>query len=334
MNRRRLASPLSLIVLSFLVLGCPGPKFLPKGSSFRAGGQLLVVTGEGEMEIRENGKVGKGRYEIRSGRLTLSVDGGKPSVFRLTDAGLEAEGGSGTVLLSLETRRKRTEAIRKKLAEGTVAVPGGSFVLGSESGDPDELPAHKVSLPSFRIMKTEVTQEAWTAVMGANPSQQKGDPQLPVESVSWEECREFAAELDALEGKPTWRLPTEAEWEYAARAGSAGVWSFGDDEKELPKYAWFAGNSSNRTQPVAKLAPNAWGLYDVHGNVWEWVSDWYGGYAPVEIKDPKGPAEGSLRVRRGGGWGNDAKSCRVGNRDPGGPASKNSDLGFRLVRVD
>ncbi|MBI2930134.1 MAG: formylglycine-generating enzyme family protein, partial [Planctomycetes bacterium] len=158
----------------------------------------------------------------------------------------------------------------------------------------------------YWMQTTETTQGQWEAVMGKNPSNFKG-ADLPVENVSWDDCQEFLKKLnekvkDQLKGKST-RLPTEAEWEYACRAGSKGEWGFGDDEKELGEYAWYAKNSDDKTHAVGQKKANAWGLYDMHGNVWEWCEDWYGEKYPSEaVTDPTGPAKGNARCLRGGCW--------------------------------
>ena len=179
----------------------------------------------------------------------------------------------------------------------------------------------------FYLGKYEVTQEQWEAVMGSNPSNFKG-PKNPVEQVSWDDCQEFLDKLNAKAGGQGGKfvLPTEAQWEYACRAGSTGKFCFGDDEKQLGEYAWYDENSDSKTHPVGEKKPNAWGLYDMHGNVWEWCQDWYGAYGAEAVDDPSGPTTGSGRVFRGGGWNNAAgaagrrtatASARVPVRRPG-----------------
>ena len=161
-----------------------------------------------------------------------------------------------------------------------------------------------------------MTQGQWQAVMGSNPSQFTGDPNRPVENVSWDDVQEFIRRLNAREGGATYRLPTEAEWEYAARAGTTTRWSFGDDASQLGRYAWHDGNAGGQTHPVGQLQPNPWGLYDMHGNVWEWVQDWYGKYASGTAVDPAGPSSGSYHVFRGGGWGYHRPLLPVGASQP------------------
>ena len=217
-----------------------------------------------------------------------------------------------------------------------VSLPGGEFTMGGDESD-DEEPKHRVRVSPFAIGKYEVTQQEWTALMGENPSKFKGDT-LPVENVSWNDAKEFCKKLSEMTGNK-YRLPTEAEWEYAARAGSTGKYCFGDDERLLGDYAWYGKNSDKKTLPVGQKKPNAWGLYDMHGNVWEWCSDGYdGGYYKELAKrgvaiDPWGPSRGSGRVIRGGSWDGGAVYCRSACRLDWAPGYPGGHLGFRLVRV-
>jgi formylglycine-generating enzyme required for sulfatase activity len=213
-------------------------------------------------------------------------------------------------------------------------IPAGEFQMGSTSGDEDERPVHAVRISKpFYLGTNEVTQDQWEMLMGNNPSQFKGNAKLPVETVSWEEVQRFIDKLNTREGGTKYRLPTEAEWEYAARAGSTTAYSFGDDSSQLGKYAWFADNAGKTTHPVGQLQPNAWGLYDMHGNVWEWVQDWYGKYAAEPVTDPQGPAAGSCRVFRGGSWSPGAGYCRSATRRRYAPGYRVDPLGFRLLRT-
>ena len=164
--------------------------------------------------------------------------------------------------------------------------------------------------------------------MGNNPSRFTGNSNRPVESVSWDDVQAFIEKLNAKEGGAMYRLPTEAEWEYAARAGSITAYSFGDDAKQLGEYAWYGDNSKGETHPVGQLKPNAWGLYDMHGNVWEWVQDWYGKYAAEAVMDPQGPSAGSARVGRGGGWSAGARFCRSAYRSSPPPAAAAAPSGL------
>ncbi len=215
-----------------------------------------------------------------------------------------------------------------------VYVPGGSFLMGSPENEPDrrsyEGPQHRVTVQDFYIGKYEVTQAQWRAVMGSNPSGFKGD-NLPVENVSWNDAKEFCRRLSQMTGKE-YRLPTEAEWEYACRAKTTGAYA-GD----LDAMAWYDKNSGGKTHPVGQKQPNAFGLYDMHGNVWEWCEDdWHNSYdgAPndgrawVDIS-----ARGSFRVSRGGGWYFNAVYCRSAGRDGYAPGNRYGTLGFRLLRT-
>ena len=202
------------------------------------------------------------------------------------------------------------QRITDRLGMKFVRIPAGSFMMGSNNGDSDEHPQHRVSISKpFYLQTTEVTQGQWRSVMGNNPSGFKGDD-LPVERVSWNAVQEFIVKLNAKEGGNKYRLPTESEWEYAARAGSTTAYCFGDDEGRLGDYAWYDKNSGSKTHPVGQKKPNSWGLYDLHGNVWEWVQDWYGDYSSGSSTDPSGASSGSYRVIRGGSWYLTARGCR------------------------
>jgi formylglycine-generating enzyme required for sulfatase activity len=189
-----------------------------------------------------------------------------------------------------------------------VLIRDGSFTMGSESQSAlsDDKPAHTVTISKpFYQGKYEVTQEQSQAVMGNNPSdpsELKG-PRLPVDSVSWNDCQEFIKKLQSKSPGLMFSLPTEAQWEYACRAGSKTDYSFGDDGSRLGDYAWYKENSLSITHMVGGKQPNAWGLYDIHGNVEEWCTDWYGEYSSGAQKDPAGPSSGQLRVVRGGSCG-------------------------------
>ena len=218
-------------------------------------------------------------------------------------------------------------------------IPVGEFMMGSpdsdEAADDDEKPQHLVRITKpFYLGVYPVTQEQYEKVMGKNPSQFK-DPASPVESVSWDDAVEFCKKLSAKEGK-TYRLPTEAEWEYACRAGTTTSYSFGDDEASLGEYAWFRGNAESKTHPVGQKKPNAWGLFDMHGNVWEWCQDRYGEYSSDAVTDPvteqPGDDRATLWVRRGGSWYNSAWHCRSAIRLRHAPDYRLFLLGFRVAR--
>lgn len=219
-----------------------------------------------------------------------------------------------------------------------ILIPAGSFVMGVENNaaaaSTDEAPQHRVFISRpFYLGKFEVTQAQWIAVMGDNPSSYKGRKN-PVERVSWDDAQEFIWRLNAKEGHARYRLPTEAEWEYAARAGTESVYSFGDDARVLRRYAWYGEHAAfGSTHMVGKKRPNAWGLYDMHGNVREWVGDWYGAayYGKSPEKDPEGPSSGVGRVIRGGCWNGDAAGCRSTARHHGSVDERSVTTGFRLA---
>ena len=257
-----------------------------------------------------------------------------------------------------------------------VALPAGTFQMGSSESEilhwkqkppvsfmaefgftvhqwPEwlagESPRHAVTLDAFQLMTTEVTQAQWQAVMGANPAVFKGDD-LPVVNVSWLDAQAFISALDARDPGHRYRLPTEAEWEYACRAGSAGRWCCGDESAPLGDFAWFwrncgdsllAGNwSSQRIRanhgglhPVGLKQPNAWGLHDMHGNAFEWCQDWFDAYDASARTNPAGPASGARRVLRGGSWRGSALHLRCAVRGRRDPAVALDHLGFRLCRT-
>ena len=215
-----------------------------------------------------------------------------------------------------------------------VWVSGGTFTMGatSEQGsdaNDREKPAHSVTLSGYYIGKYEVTQAQWKAVMGNNPSSFKGD-NLPVERVSWNEVQEFIKKLNQMTGK-SYRLPTEAEWEYAARGGNNSRGNKYSGSDNVGSVAWYFQNSGSTTHPVGSKSPNELGIYDMSGNVWEWCQDWYGDYSSSSQRNPKGPASGSVRVYRGGGWSYISRNCRVSFRDCNSPGGRSLNLGFRLV---
>ena len=222
-------------------------------------------------------------------------------------------------------------------------IPAGTFMMGSPEDEPERYnneTQHQVTLrQDFHMQTTEVTQGQWEAVMGENPSdfQNCGDD-CPVETVSWDDVQDFITRMNQR-GEGTYRLPTEAEWEYAARAGTSTPFYFGqclstdqaNYDGNYPSEGCPRGEYRSETVPVASLASNAWGLYDMHGNVWEWCSDWYEGYPTGAVTDPSGPGSGSSRVVRGGSWGNYARNCRSAIRYRNTPGYRNWINGFRLV---
>ena len=200
-----------------------------------------------------------------------------------------------------------------------VKVAGGTFQMGAtseqgKSARKNEKPVHSVTLSDYYIGQTQVTQELWEAVMGSNPSYFKGDNQRPVEKVSWDDCQEFIEKLNRLTGK-NFRLPTEAEWEYAARGGSKSKGYKYSGSNNPDAVAWYGKNSGDKTHPVAQKQSNELGLYDMSGNVYEWCQDWYGDYSSNSQTNPTGASRGSDRVLRGGSRGSDARDVRVSSRN-------------------
>ena len=217
-----------------------------------------------------------------------------------------------------------------------VYVEGGSFDMGATYEQVDnaldnEKPVHRVTLSGYYIGMYEVTQELWEAVMGSNPSYHAAS-QYPVESVSWNDCKEFVSRLSSLTGM-IFRLPTEAEWEYAARGGNKSLHYKYSGSDNIDDVAWYWDNSGKKTHAVGTKSPNELGIYDMSGNVWEWCSDRYGDYSAGAQTNPQGPSAGSDRVLRGGRWGSRARYCRVSNRDYGDPGNSLSRSGLRLVLV-
>ncbi len=222
-----------------------------------------------------------------------------------------------------------------------ILIPAGKFLMGSpesEKGRQNNEPQHEVTLSKpFYMGVTEVTQAQYEAVTGTNPSHFKGATN-PVETVSWDDAAEFCKKLSERTGR-TFRLPTEAEWEYACRAGTKTAFSFGDADKALGDYAWYGANSDGKTHPVGQKKPNPWGLYDMYGNVWEWCSDWIDEYPQGAVTDPKGPATprpvpksyGTPRILRGGSWDSEPGECRSAARYYSPPAEGWGNYGFRVV---
>ncbi len=213
-----------------------------------------------------------------------------------------------------------------------VKVPGGCFQMGDTlgGGSSDEKPAHEVCLDSFYMAQYEVTQGEYSKVVGSNPASFRRGERYPVEQVSWSDAQAFINTLNELSNR-TYRLPTEAEWEYAARSdGQEEKFAGGDD---IAEYAWYAENSGRSTHPVGSKQPNGLGLHDLSGNVWEWCQDWYGSgyYAESPRDNPIGPPSGTYRVTRGGGWNDTARSLRLTDRNSKTPGYRNARFGFRLV---
>ncbi len=262
----------------------------------------------------------------------LIVDSVKSSDIATTTTESDAINPTSSMIQPIESTKSAGDRMVKTINGVEFAFrgcPAGTFMMGSPEGekdrDSDEI-QHKVTLSKgFWIMETEVTQKQWRTVMGSNPSYFRGNA-LPVEGVSWDDCQDFCQKAKSL-GLPVC-LPTEAQWEYACRAGTTGAYA-----GNLDAMAWYGSNSDDKTHPVGTKKPNAWGLYDMHGNVWEWCSDWKGECTPSNITDPVGSKSGSNCVDRGGGWCSNARLCRSAERSGGAPNYRGSGLGFRCCVV-
>jgi formylglycine-generating enzyme required for sulfatase activity len=242
----------------------------------------------------------------------------------------------------------QNKSLTNSLGMKFVLIQPGKFMMGSNlspteikdkyGGEAkwysDETPQHEVTITRpYYIQTTEVTQGQWKAVMGFNPSGLKNcGKNCPVEKVSWHDVEEFIKRLNQKEEADTYRLPTEAEWEYACRAGSVTEFCFGEEKNKLDYYAWHNSNSDDWTHHVHRKRPNAWGIYDMHGNVWEWCQDWYSDYPSEAVTDPIGPSSGSHRVSRGGSWRSAAMFCRSPHRYGVDPSYRRPNRGFRLVK--
>ena len=265
-------------------------------------------------------------------------------------AGYDWHSGESEVLQTSSQMQKSTDSSREtnfsnSIGMNFVYIPPGSFLRGSpteELGRESDEKQQLVSLShGYYMQTTEVTQEQWKAVMGSLPLYIiKCDEKCPVERVSWDNAQEFINNLNVLEESQKYRLPTEAEWEYAARAGSSTSFANGeisvltcDNDTKLGDIGWYCGNSKiSRHHIVAQKKPNSWGLYDMHGGVWEWCADWYGPYSSEAVTDPGGPLDGAERTMRGGGIADTARSCRSANRHSLRPDVEFNNIGLRIVR--
>lgn len=255
----------------------------------------------------------------------------------------ETQRPPSSVAKSADSNRDTT--ISNSVGMNFVYIPPGSFLRGSPPEEPgresDEKQQQVTLSHGYYMQTTEVTQGQWKAVMGSLPLYIiKCDEKCPVERVSWAEAQEFINKLNEMEGAQTYRLPTEAEWEYAARAGSKTPFANGDisvltceHDIKLGDMGWYCGNSKiSRHYIVGQKKPNAWGLHDMHGGVWEWCSDWYGQYQTETAVDPVGPSDGTERIMRGGGIADSARSCRSANRHSLRPDVEFNNIGLRVVR--
>ncbi len=251
--------------------------------------------------------------------------------------------GKDKVLIALSKEKKPYAKAKftNSIGQRFVYIKPGSYTMGSNSEEYDEEPAHKVTLTKgFHMQTTEVTQGQWQDVMKTKPwsgkEYVKESRDNPAVYVSWNDIKEFISRLNSLDGKK-YRLPTEAEWEYAARAGSLSKYCFGDSEYKLGEYAWYSKNTwdfgEKYSHSVGTKKPNQWGLYDMHGNVWEWCEDWYGNkyYSTSSEIDPMGPSSGTFRVIRGGCWFNPSRRSRSADRARFKPEFRYINAGFRLV---
>ena len=238
------------------------------------------------------------------------------------------------IVMAQEVKPGKAEVIDlgKDVKLEMVLIPAGKFKMGSPASEKDrneKETQHEVTLTKpFYMGKYEVTQEQWFEIMGENPSREKGR-MLPVTNVSWNECHFFIRKLNE-KTNGGYRLPTEGEWEFACRAGTTTAYSFGD--KITPKDANYVGSEIGKPVAIGSYKPNSFGLYDIHGNVWEWCEDWYGDYPAGAVTDPKGPAKGEYRVLRGGSFFNSGSFARSSIRDSRTPPYRGNNSGFRLAR--
>ena len=287
-----------------------------------------VLVGNHNVEIRKSGyatsrqtvTISEGQTASISGSLTSSTS--SSSANTLSSSGSSLSGNALTI------------PVKNGISIEMVKVEAGSFDMGAtpEMKKPYdwEKPVHRVTLTNnYYIGKYEVTQALWKIVMGSNPSNFKGD-NLPVENVSWNNCQKFISKLNKLTGK-SFRLPTEAEWEYAARGGNKSRGYLYSGSNAIGDVAWYEGNSSFMTHAVGTKQPNELGIYDMTGNVWEWCQDWYDSYSSSPQTNPTGAVSGSYRVDRGGSWNCLARSCRASCRDRCTPDYRNNSCGLRLV---
>ena len=291
------------------------------GQSPRVFNGLLV--GNHKVEIKKDG------YGTESKQVNI-LEGQTATLAGMLIANTSSSMASGTSL----TGNTITIPVKDGISIDMVRVEAGTFTMGAtaEMKDPwdNEKPTHRVTLTNdYYIGKYEVTQALWQAVMGNNPSYFKGD-NLPVEKVSWDDCQEFISKLNRLTGK-TFRLPTEAEWEYAARGGKKSRGYQYSGSSNISDVAWYEDNSGSKTHAVGSKQANELGIYDMTGNVWEWCHDWYGKYSSSSQTNPTGATSGSIRVNRGGSWGSSAGLCRSSFRNYNSPDSRSVNLGLRLI---
>ena len=282
-----------------------------------------IMVGNHKVEIKKDG------YGTDSKTVSI-LEGQTASLSGV----LTTHASSSVASESSSTGNTITIPVKDGISIDMVRVEAGTFTMGAtaEMKDPygDEKPTHQVTLTNdYYIGKYEVTQALWKAVMGKNPSNFKGD-NLPVETVTWNDCQKFISKLNRITGKK-FRLPTEAEWEYAARGGNKSRGYQYSGSNNLSDVAWYEDNSDSKTHAVGSKQANELGIYDMSGNVWEWCQDRYGRYSKSSQTNPTGATSGSFRVRRGGSWNFTARICRSSCHYESLPSLRNSDLGFRLV---
>ena len=299
----------SLVLILVLLAGCQKPNEITNSTDSEVAMESITNSTDSEIVLESITKSTDSEIALES--ITNSID-------------------SEIVLESI------TNSIGMKL----VLIPAGTFTMGSPVGEVGRISSemqHEVTLSkSYYLGAFEVTQNEYERVMGNNPSKSKG-AKNPVEMVSWDEAVSFCKKLSEMPMEKAagreYRLPTEAEWEYACRAGSSKAYSFGETAESLGEYAWFGVGSAVTTHPVGEKKANRWGLYDMHGNAWEWCQDWFGIYPTGAVTDPQGPNGGLWRVSRGGGWSIDAGRCRSANRGRNNPSNGNASYGFRLALI-
>ena len=296
------------------------------GQSPRVFNGLLI--GNHQVEVRKDGYTADKKSVTISERQTMSISGTLASNIASSSNGYASSSSVSS------SNNDISIPVKNGISIDMVKVDAGSFMMGatSEMQNPygDETPVHQVILTNDYYMgKYEVTQALWQAVMGNNPSKFKGD-NLPVESVSWKDCQKFISKLNKKTGRK-FRLPTEAEWEYAARGGKKSRGYQYSGSSNISDVAWYAGNSSNKTHPVGTKQANELGLYDLSGNVWEWCQDCHGSYVSSSQTNPIGVESGTFRVRRGGSWLNSAWGCRSSYRYCDAPDYRFNYIGLRLV---
>ena len=318
-------------------------RFLAEGdyvAALDAMNEVVALQSEHDLKLPDEFDFKYAQVAFSAGLNDAAID----SVTRyLVAAGREGEFYREALALldEAEAAKAAVEAAMRQAGETRVFdgmefvwVPPGEFRMGSTEADNDEEPVTRAHISrGFWLGKYEVTQAKWQTEIGTTPSDNTGCAQCPVEQVSWHDAQDF---IRSLNGRcrcgNVYRLPTEAEWEYAARAGTTG-----DRYGNLDAIGWHDGNSGNRTHPVGQKAPNAWGLYDMLGNVYEWVGDWYDEYPGGAVTDPQGPASslhGTARVHRGGGWPHSARYSRAGDRNWAASDFLADFLGFRLLRTE